>query len=221
MQQGRLRDPLGGDRPLAGKQLRMADRHRFLVEQRVGSATRIVGFAVVDGGVVWRAVEQEHIRLRAEVDHHLGMLRVEGGQARNQPFHCQRRHAGQFHDTARALVRHDIQRVALQLLQAFPHLIAIQRAGRGQADALVGAVEQRHAELALQRGDLARDGALAQAELRRRPAQVLVAGGGFESAQAAEAGNAGGAHGASGRGAVDLGIALVAHIDAWKSSSYA
>jgi hypothetical protein len=155
----------------------------------VGLGAGPAGVAEVDRGVELGLVEQEGAGLGAHVHHHVRILRLEPGQARQQPARGEGRHHRQFEHAAGAVVRHHRQRVVLDRIQPRRDLAAVAQPRLGELHAAPGAAEQRHAEEVLQRGDLAADRALRQRELLRRAGEALVARGGLEGEQRGGAGD--------------------------------
>ena len=78
---------------------------------------------------------------------------------------------------------HQVQCIALHLVQAGRHPPAVALARLGQGHAALAAAEQLHAQEVLQTGDLAADGALGDRQFAGGPGVALVAGGRLEGGQ--------------------------------------
>ena len=83
-------------------------------------------------------------------------------QARQQPARGKSGDGRQVDGAALALMRHQIQRVALQPLQPAAHLLGVLVASVGQQHAMAGAFEQGHTDKLFQRNDLSRNCTLCQ-----------------------------------------------------------
>lgn len=110
------------------------------------------------------------------------VTRIEIGEAAHQPFLRELRGDSQTQHRERGWVAQFITSVADQfegLLQALH-----QASGSdGRANLPAFADEQRDAELLFELADLMADGAVGDTQFRRRPAEMRVTGGAFESAQ--------------------------------------
>ena len=114
-----------------------------------------------------------------------GCSGLEAGQPRDQPERRQRRKRGHRHMAPRLAVADLVHRAVQPLQQR--HDGAQQRgAGRRELHMACAAVEQRRADLGLQRLDLAADGGLAQVQLGGRGAEGQAPGHRLEGTQGAD-----------------------------------
>ena len=137
----------------------------------------------MDRRVEGRVVEHEGFGARREIDADAGMMRAEVGQARDQPARGEGRDRREFEHAAGATMRHQRKRVVLQAIEVFTHLPRVKLPRLGKRHALLDAIEQRNAEILLQRRNLPADGTLGQRQLLRGAREALVSRGRFESNQ--------------------------------------
>jgi hypothetical protein len=132
-------------------------------------------------------VEEGHREHDLELD--VGMPRRERRQRRHQHLAGERGRCADAQPRA-ALRGAAVLRHRGQQRQRGAHLLQVFLAGGRQRERLRAALEQRHAEQLLQRGDALADGAGGDRQLVRRALEGAQARRGLEGAQAVERGQA-------------------------------
>lgn len=146
-----------------------AHGHDVFVHKPIGLRTRpmrnLFGSAGVQRRIKTGLPKQERARAGLDVHHDVGVQDSESGQSGNKPAGGKGGHGRQRDCTALAAVGHDVQRIALQRLQAQGDLACILAACRGQGHPVAGAPEQGCAQKRFQCGDLAGDRTLRKEQL--------------------------------------------------------
>ena len=145
--------------------------------------------AAIDGGIEFGFVEQERTGAGCHIERDVGMAALERSQPRHQPAGGEGRHHGQLQAAAQATARHQVERVALDRVQAQRHLAAIGAPRFTQGHAAFAAVKQAYTEQRLQSGNLAAHRALRQRQFGGGLGKTLVPGRCFKGHQGPGVGN--------------------------------